>query len=143
MEPEGLRRGKAFHKKVQSDWDLNIKDGHPNKEYTISLQQNQSRLKHIKRGRLDIFVNELGEFVSVIEIKSTDWDKIKPKKVRKLLASHRRQIWNYISKYLDDEKIDICPGIIYPNVPISNELRECIEEYLNSYSIQVVWYYDQ
>ncbi len=142
MEPECLRQGKEFHKKVQLDWDLSIKDGHPNIEHTISLQRNQSRLKHIKRGRLDIFVDELGEFVSVVEIKSTDWNKIESKNIRKLLASHRRQIWNYISKYRDDEKIDVCPGIIYPNVPISNKLREDIEEYLNSYGIQVVWYYD-
>lgn len=114
---------------------MNIKDGHPNKEHTISLFRYPSKLKHSKRGRLDIFVDELGEFVSVIEIKSTDWDKIKPNNVRKLLASHRRQIWNYISKYLDDEKINVCPGIIYPNVPSTNKLREDIEEYLNSYFI--------
>jgi hypothetical protein len=143
MEPECLRRGKEFHKKVQSDWDMNIKDGNLNIEHTINLLSYPSRAKHIKNGRLDLFVDELGEFVSVIEIKSTDWDKIKPSNIHKLLTSHRRQIWNYISEYLDNDKIEVCPGIIYPVAPSSNEHREYIEEYLNSYGIQVVWYYDE
>jgi len=143
MEPECLRRGKEFHKKVQSDWDMNIKDGNLNIEHTINLLSYPSRAKHIKSGRLDMFVDELGEFVSVIEIKSTDWDKIKPRNIHKLLASHRRQIWTYISKYLDNDKIDVCPGIIYPAAPSSNGDRKYIEEYLNSYGIQVVWYYDE
>jgi hypothetical protein len=37
MEPECLRRGKEFHKKVQSDWDMTIKDGNLNIEHTINL----------------------------------------------------------------------------------------------------------
>jgi len=142
MEPECLRRGKEFHRKVQSDWYENVEDGEVNAEHTINWLPNPSQSKHIKSGRLDIFVDELSDLVSIVEIKSTDWDKIKKGNVRKLLGSHRRQIWNYISKYLKGDEIDVCPGIIYPSSPSSNELREYIEKFLNSYGIQVVWYYD-
>mgnify|MGYP005619614107 CR=1 FL=1 len=141
MEPEILRRGKEFHTKVQSDWRLTIKDGHLDKEHTIPLVPQASKVKHI-RGRIDMFIDELGSFVSIIEIKSTEWDKVNPNNISKLLASHRRQIWGYISKYLDVDKIDVCPGIIYPIAPASNNLKERIEEYLNDYGIQVVWYTD-
>lgn len=141
MEPEQLRRGKEFHKTVQSDWQISIKDGILSTEHSTKLASGPMGSKHVKSGRLDMFVDELGDFVSIVEIKSTDWDKIKPTNVRRLLGSHRHQIWKYISKYLDSDKVDVCPGIIYPDSPSSSELRRYIEEYLNSYGIQVVWYY--
>jgi len=89
-EPEALRRGKAFHKRVQSDWEKTAKDGKVNLEHTINIIKDSSGLKRIRRGRLDLFVNELGDFVSVVEIKSTDWDRIRPENRRRLLSSHRR-----------------------------------------------------
>lgn len=141
MEPEQLRRGKEFHKKVQSNWERDIKDGNLNIEHRINLLPN-SKVKHVKTGRLDIFVDELGDFVSVVEIKSTDWEKIKTKNLRKLLSSHKRQVWKYIVKYLDEDKIDVCPGIIYPRAPKSDELKDFIETYLWDYGIPVVWYYE-
>jgi len=99
-------------------------------------------MKHVRRGRLDLFVDELGGFVSVVEIKSTNWDRIDQKNRQRLLASHRRQVWDYIEKYLDQDKMDVCPGIIYPRAPETAGLRERVEEYLNGYGLQVVWYDD-
>ena len=138
MEPQILKRGKEFHKKVQIDWQNSAKNGDVFLEHTISL----SYLKKVgKTGRVDIFINDIADFVSVVEIKSTIWDEIKEKNYQKLLSSHRRQVWKYINKYIDVDHIDICPGIIYPVAPLTSGLKSKIENYLNDYGLQVVWYY--
>ena len=79
MEPEILRRGKAFHKRVQGGWENTAKGGKINIEHSIPLSILRKKAQHQKTGRLDIFVDELGDFISVVEIKSTDWDKVKKK----------------------------------------------------------------
>lgn len=137
-EPKLLKAGKEFHKKVQRDWELTAKDGKVYSEHTVLLVPNKST--HKKHGRLDIFVDNVGDFVSVIEIKSTDWDAVKPKNRKKLLGSHIRQVWHYIDRYIDLEKVDVCPGIIYKSPPSTPGLRKDIEEYLNERGLQVVWY---
>jgi hypothetical protein len=142
MEPEILRRGKAFHKRVQGDWENTAKGGKINIEHSIPLSILRKKTMPQKTGRLDIFVDELGDFISVVEIKSTDWDKVKEKNRKKLLGSHRRQVWRYIEEYVDIKKIDVCPGIIYPKSPITPGLKDLIEDYLNDYGLQVVWYDD-
>ena len=37
------------------------------------------------------------DHVVIVEIKNTDWDKVKHPK--KLVGSHRRQLWKYIDPY--------------------------------------------
>jgi len=136
-EPEILRRGKAFHRRVQRDWEDAATDGAVRSEHSIKLGKNPRR---VKRGRLDLFVDDLGDFVSVVEIKSTDWDRVKPGNRRRLASSHRRQIWRYIETFLDRERVDVCAGVIYPSAPRTPGLRREIEELLNDYGLQVVWY---
>jgi hypothetical protein len=142
IEPEIFRRGKAFHKRVQEDWEKTAKGGKVKKEHFINLSQISKTSKYKRLGRLDLFVNELGDFISVVEIKSTDWDKVKEDNRKKLISSHRRQVWKYIEEYLDVEKVDVCPGIIYPHSPSGPGLKEMIENHLNEYGLQVVWYDD-
>ena len=141
-EPEILIRGKDFHKLVQRDWKLNVKDGDVLVEHHTTLLGMSKKTKKLKCGRLDILVDETGDFVSIIEIKSTDWDRVKPRNRQRLLSSHRRQIWRYIDKFVLGKNIDVCPGIIYPKRPVSRGLKIQIEEYLNDYGLQVVWYHD-
>ena len=143
MEPEILRKGKAFHKEVQKDWEKTAKDGKINIEHHIPLSILRKKTRSRKSDRMDIFVGELGDFISLVEIKSTDWDKVKEKNRKKLLGSHRRQVWKYIEEYADVKKIDVCPGIIYPKSPITPGLKELVENYLNDYGLQVVCYYDK
>jgi hypothetical protein len=142
MEPEILRRGKDFHKRVQEDWKNTARGGQVNLEHTILLSLLRNKTKRRKSGRLDILVDEMSDFVSVVEIKATDWDKVKVKNRKKLLGSHRRQVYKYIEEYLDVIKIDVCPGIIYPTAPDTPGLKVMIEEYLNDYGLQAVWYDD-
>ena len=139
-EPLILRRGKEFHKRVQDDWDKTAKGGKINIERTIKLSIQSKQSTHRKNGRMDLFVDELGDYVSVVEIKSTDWDKVKEANRKKLISSHRRQVWKYIEQYVDVEKLDVCPGIIYPRSPSTPGLKETIENHLNDYGLQVVWY---
>jgi hypothetical protein len=141
-EPDNLRRGKEFHREVQRDWMKSARDGKILPEKTILLGLLGCR--RADKGRIDILVDEIAgneeEFVSVVEVKSTDWDRIKPGNITKNLGSHRRQIWRYIEKFIEVDKVDVCPGIIYPDSPKTPGLRERIETYLNDYGIQVVWY---
>jgi len=77
VEPEILKTGKEFHRRVQEDWERTAKDGHILAEHKIPLAPKIGHYK--KHGRLDIFVDETGDFVSVVEIKSTDWDSVLPR----------------------------------------------------------------
>lgn len=140
-QPIQLRRGRAFEKRVQEDWELTAV-GKVNTEETIPLLAGLTRTGRGKRGRMDIFVNDVGDYVVVVEIKATDWDRIIPKNIQRNLDSHRRQVWKYIDKYLDGDQVNVCAGIIYPTTPETPGLQDRIEEYLNSYGLQVVWYDD-
>lgn len=99
---------------------------------------NGSRARH---GRIDIFIDEIDDFVTVVEIKATNWDAVKHR--RKLLASHRRQVLRYVDKYLDSDKVNVCAGVIYPRAPRTPGLKEEVETYLNDHALQVVWYEDE
>lgn len=140
MEPEILKRGKDFHKRVQNDWEKTAQ-GTINREHTIILKKLSIQRKN-KTGRLDIFVDDIGDMVSVVEIKSTDWDRVKETNRKKLISSHRRQVWKYIDKYLNEDDITVCPGMIYPKSPSTPGLKEFIENEMNEHGLQVVWYDD-
>jgi len=144
-EPENLKRGKEFHRAVQRDWLKTARDGRILPEQTILLGLLGSR--RTRKGRIDILVDEItgerNKFLSIAEVKSTDWDRIKPGNITKNLGSHRRQIWKYIEKFIEVDEVDVCPGIIYPESPGTPGLRERIETYLNDYGVQVVWYHEE
>src|SRR4051794_18643771 len=127
MEPEILRRGKAFHKRVQADWSGTVEGAPAIAEHGIRIVgRGQSGSCH-RRGRLDIFIDLISDFVTVVEIKSTDWDQVQPRSRSKLLASHRRQVLRYVDKYLDDDRVSVCAGIIYPAPPTDPTVRALVE----------------
>ena len=112
-------------------------------EKTIDLVPAGAR--HQRQGRLDLFVNELedddlGGFVSVVEIKATDWDRVR--RPRRLVQAHRWQVWRYIEKYLDLDEVSVCAGVIYPRAPSDPEVKRLVVEHLHEHGLQVVWYYD-
>lgn len=92
------------------------------------------------RHRVDVLVEDLGDCVSVVEIKNTGWDRMKPHRVRPNALRHAAQVWGYVEPWLDRARKDVVPGIIYRKVPkIRDRLNE-IEECLHSRGIQVVWH---
>lgn len=138
-EPKQLKQGKKFQKIVQRDFIDNSKDGTVLPEKFVSFKD----LKEIKQqsGRMDIFIEELGDFVTIVEIKATNWDKIKPKNIKKNLYRHQKQLFNYIDKYLEIDNLDVCLGIIYPEPPKTKGLREFIEKYLeDNYGVPAYWF---
>jgi hypothetical protein len=143
IEPEILRRGKEFHRLVQKDWEVSARDGSIHAEHAIALLPRSDRVRRQRQGRLDIFVDELGSFVTVVEIKGTDWDRVKASNRRRLVAKHRRQVWRYMEKYLDEDGLDVCGGIIYPRSPSEPGLKALVEDHLNDWGLQVVWYEDE
>lgn len=92
-EPTLLERGKVFHELFQQSWSATAKGGRISVEKVLRLSRARAGHKRGRYGRMDIVVDELGDFVSVAEIKSTDWDKVRPANMIKLLGSHRQQIW--------------------------------------------------
>lgn len=140
-EPTQLKRGKVFQKTVQADYLDNTKDGKAEREFHLKLEQLPAKKDKIQTGRADILITEKGDdFVSILEIKATDWDRIKPKNIKRNLASHHRQIMKYIDKYLMIDKLDVCTGIIYPKPPRCPKLRQEIETYLEERGTPAYWY---
>ena len=91
-----------------------------------------------KKGRIDILVEELGDFVSVIEVKASDWNRMAPHRVRPNALRHARQIWRYINREVDAGK-DVCPGVVYREAPNDANIKGQVEGILNERGIQVVW----
>ncbi|MBN1346882.1 MAG: hypothetical protein JXQ73_29590 [Phycisphaerae bacterium] len=129
-EPERLREGKAFHKKVQADWVAEA-EGDVRTEMTVRKEGGRG-------GRLDVFVSQEGSEVrGIVEIKHSDWDKMTPQAVRRNVRRQARQIWRYVES---QSTLDgICPGIIFPKRPSDRERLELIEELFGEEAISVVW----
>ena len=122
-------RGRKFEEWERSHWNSEINSA---AEFEASTQWKG------KRGRVDIRLSleEDGQVV-IVEIKATDWDKVKEYRVRPNAMRHTRQIWRYIEDHL--KPLDVIPAIVYPSPPITPGRKEQIEEILNERGIQVVW----
>lgn len=137
-EPKQFIRGKKFQKIVQKDFEINSQDGLVKSEAVIKFEGLQKAKK--KSGRADILITELGDFVTILEIKATEWDKIKPQNIKKNLWSHANQLLRYVEKYIVVDKVDVCLGIIYPHPPQKHGLRKVIESYLEHYGTPAYWF---
>ena len=133
-EPERLRRGKDFHRKIQKEW-LNTAQG-------IILPEKAVRRLTGRKGRVDIFVDDDSDenHVAVVEIKASNWDQMKPKAVRRNALRQVRQIWSYIDSQVELEGKDVSPGIILSTRPSDQDRLKEIEEIFNDWGIQVVWH---
>ena len=140
-EPCQLRRGKEFQKIVQADYSKNSKDGDVGIEEFVSFK-NVSGIKQ-KSGRMDIIVHYPAgdDFVMIMEIKATDWDKIKQKNIKRNLYRHSKQLYNYIDKFMLVNKFEVGLALLYPEPPKKEGLREHIEKTaMEIYSFPVYWY---
>ena len=132
QEPSILKNGKQFHNLVQEEWSKTAA-GHVKTEKGVEKSNK-------RKGRADIFVDEIGDdLVSIVEIKNTDWDKIKPENIRRNVKRQARQLWEYIEFQTDSEGKSVSPGIIYPKTPKDPEKLKLIESILEGECIQVVW----
>ena len=129
-EPERLRRGKQFHRKVQDNWSTTA-EGEVCPERGIVKSSG-------RRGRVDILVDPDQSMVAVVEIKGSDWDKMTERNVRRNVKRQTRQVWDYIESQLQAGK-DVCPGIIFPTRPKAQDRLELIERLFSDEGIPVVW----
>ncbi|MCP5372237.1 MAG: hypothetical protein H6907_10950 [Hyphomicrobiales bacterium] len=138
-EPEPLKRGKAFQKVVQADFRDNSRDGKVFAERSVAAAVGAGSRT---AGRMDVFVGELDGYAVILEIKATDWDRIKPANVRRNLWRHQRQLFRYIDTFMDGTGLDVCLGVIYPEPPRTPGLRARIEAILEDYGTPAYWFPD-
>ena len=132
-EPSQLVRGKRFHARIQAEWQADVTDIPLHVEHTMYRKSG-------RRGRMDVCLDEGSDWVSVIEIKAMDWDRMTPANVRRNVRRQIRQIWSYVETYVDLEGRSVCAGIIFPDRPRDLKRTELIEQMFNHEGIQVVWH---
>ena len=142
-EPSQLRRGKAFHREVQEEWRQTA-------ESDVYAERTFMSTDGKRRNRLDIIVDDESpdnDVVAVVEIKATDWDKIREDRIRPNARRQIRQVWRYIETQIaDGEHVatglrkDVCPGIIFPKRPKDKQRSELIESMFEEEGIVVVWH---
>jgi hypothetical protein len=126
---ERVKRGRKFEEWERSHWNGKLNAA---REFEASTQWDS------KGGRVDIRLKlEEDGNVVIVEIKATNWDKIKENRVRSTALRHSRQVWRYIEAHLTP--LDVTPAIVYPSPPITPGRKEQVEEILNERGIQCVW----
>ena len=131
-EPERLKLGKRFHKKVQADWHKNAEDVEPGKEVE---EEKEITKPSGRKGRIDVFVPVDESFVAVVEVKASDWDAIN---IHENIRRQARQIWDYIESQRKLGK-DVSPVVIFPERPKDPERVKLIEQLFDEEGIAVVW----
>ncbi len=140
---QNIRRGRKFEAWERSHWLEGIDDG---AKFEKQTQWNG------KKGRIDIELelSDIGQFV-LIELKATDWNKIKSSRIRLTVLRHAKQLERYINateewfhKEFPNADIfvtseGIVPAIEYTTPPSEIESKELIENLLNDRGMQVVW----
>ena len=91
-----------------------------------------------RKGRMDVFIKTEETYVSIVEIKTSDWDVMTIKNLHRNVRRQIRQIWSYIDSQLE-QKRDVTPGIIFSNRPQKNGRLDLIEQLFGEECITVVW----
>jgi hypothetical protein len=143
---EPLKRGNAFHARVQTAFLAGLLGAKAGRERPVTLSRSRS-------GRVDLLVLPSGGEVAavVVEIKSTDWDALAEHRLRPNLRSHIRQLQRYLDVYIDDlrqEPGPSAPGqwdsvsgvLLYPRRPTDPARAELVEQVADREALMVVWY---
>ena len=124
-----VRRGRKFEEWERSHWTGELNSA---AKFEAPTQLDG------KHGRVDIRLNlEEDGHIVIVELKATDWDKLKEHRVRPTGLRHANQIWRYIEA--DLSPLDVTPAIVYPSPPTTPGRKDKLEEILNERGIQVVW----
>jgi hypothetical protein len=139
-EPENLRRGKAFHRKIQATWKREA-EGTVTSERIILKSSG-------RKGRVDVFINDdlQDGVIAIVEIKASNWDSMTEKAVRRNVGRQIKQVWDYIESQIikgeyapSGEGKGVCPGIIFPKRPNDKARKKWIENKFEEEGIVVVW----
>lgn len=141
VEPEPLRRGKAFHRMIQEEWARKA-DGDVQSERTVLKPSG-------RRGRVDIFVDDDDPdgCIAIVEIKASDWDRMTDQAVKRNIRRQIRQVWGYIESQIlvgeyvsTGEHQSVSPGMVFPKRPNNPKRLELIEHLFNEEGIAVDWH---
>jgi hypothetical protein len=118
-----------------------------------------------RRGRVDLAVFPEGpeRMAVVVEIKGTDWDAMRPERVRPNLRRHLRQLERYTDQFVarirpgapsvEDVGVppslvppstvtvdSVSPVLIYPRRPRAPQRAQLVERLVEEAAVQLVWY---
>jgi hypothetical protein len=136
---ERLAKGRAFHDAVQSAFLTGLANA-------TGFRERCWRLTAGGRGRVDLAVvtDDREKMLIIIEIKGTDWDKIRPDRVKRNVQRHIRQLLAYLDTAIGELEAGQWEGIagalLYPSRPTSAESLACIEAAAAEQAIMVTWY---
>jgi len=129
-EPQRLRRGRQFHKRVQADWHANA-EGEVETEKSVTKPSGRG-------GRMDVFVRADGKLLAVAEIKHSDWDAMSEKALKRNVRRQTKQVMDYVESQLAAGS-EVSPGIIFPRRPKDPKRMRLIEQMFEEEGIPVAW----
>jgi PD-(D/E)XK nuclease superfamily len=136
---ERLAKGRAFHDTVQSAFLTGLADA-------TGFRERGWRLMAGGRGRVDLAVvtDDREKMLIIIEIKGTDWDKIRAGRVKRNVQRHIRQLLAYLDTAISELEAGQWEGVagalLYPSRPASVQSLACIEAAAAEQAIMVTWY---
>jgi hypothetical protein len=125
-----IRRGRRFEAEEKAGW------GHIAQKH-IAFEASTS--SGGKGGRIDIKIDENLGYIALVEVKATDWNKLRHHRIRPTAQRHARQVWRYAEDFVDSRGKDVCPAVVYEYEPKDSHIRAEVEQIFNDRMIQVVW----
>lgn len=127
-----IRRGRLFEEKERRGWNPE-QSGNPD----CTAFEVPSRLGR-KRGRIDVRL-KWNDLVVLLELKSTDWNRLKPYRVRPTALRHIAQLYRYVDGELANGQTGIFHGIVYENRPHLGTRRQQLTHIFNESGVQLVF----
>jgi hypothetical protein len=138
---ERLAAGRIFHDTVQSAFLAGLVGA-------TGFRERRWHLSAGRHGRVDLAVvtDDHEMMLTVIEIKGTDWDKIRPDRVTRNLRAHLRQLQAYLDTAIDELQAGrwaaVAGALLYPARPENADRLAAIEAIAADQSIMLSWYQD-
>jgi hypothetical protein len=150
-EPEQLRRGREFHALVQEHFRFGGEGYNFRREMSLRRGRRPGRADGVwtfvgaSSALKHAFVTDSHDnILCILEIKSTDWDRLRPERVRPNVLRHISQLYRYLDHALaliDDGQIHHTSiHIVYPRAPTSIPVRHQVEDALAAACIECGWF---
>jgi hypothetical protein len=97
-----------------------------------------------ERVDLAVVTDDREKMLIIIEIKGTDWDKIRADRVKRNVQRHIRQLLAYLDTAIGELEAGQWEGVagalLYPSRPASAQSLACIEAAAAEQAIMLTWY---
>ena len=139
MVVERLAKGRPFHNAVQAAFLTDLMGA-------TGFRERGWRLTAGGRGRVDLAVvtDDREKMLIIIEIKGTDWDKIRADRVKRNVQRHIRQLLAYLDTAIGELEAgqweSVAGALLYPSRPASVISQAHIEAAAAEQAIMLTWY---